>query len=72
MKKIIYTLFFAASTFAASAQIDRSKQPKAGPAPVIQFKNPETFTLPNGMTVLVVENHKLPRVSATLNIDIGR
>ncbi|MEO7523914.1 MAG: pitrilysin family protein, partial [Ferruginibacter sp.] len=71
MNKIIYTLFFAATTFAASAQIDRTKAPKAGPAPVIQFKNPEVFTLPNGMTILVVENHKLPRVSATLNIDMG-
>ncbi|MEO6670598.1 MAG: insulinase family protein [Ferruginibacter sp.] len=71
MKKIIYTLLFAASTLAGSAQVDRSKQPKPGPAPVIEFKNPEIFTLPNGMTILVVENHKLPRVSATLNIDMG-
>ncbi|MEO8771807.1 MAG: insulinase family protein [Ferruginibacter sp.] len=73
MNKILYTFLFTAVTFAASAQVtvDRSKQPKAGPAPVIEFKNPEIFTLPNGMTILVVENHKLPRVSATLNIDMG-
>ncbi len=72
MNKILYTLFFAAAGLTASAQtIDRTKAPKAGPAPVIEFKSPETFTLPNGMTVLVVENHKLPKVSATLSIDAG-
>lgn len=73
MKKLLYSILFAASAMSASAQmtVDRSKQPKPGPAPVIDLKNPETFTLPNGMTVLVVENHKLPRVSATLSIDMG-
>ncbi len=72
MNKILYTLFFSAAAFTATAQkVDRSKQPKPGPAPVIEFANPATFTLPNGMTVLVVENHKLPRVSATLSIDQG-
>lgn len=72
MNKILYTLFFAATAYTASAQtVDRSKPPKAGPAPVIEFKNPATFTLANGMTVLVVENHKLPKVSATLSIDAG-
>lgn len=73
MNKILYTLFFAASAFTGTAQIkiDRSVPPKPGPAPVIEFKNPATFTLPNGMTVLVVENHKLPKVSATFSIDAG-
>jgi len=52
-----------------SAQIDRTKQPKPGPAPKINLGKPETFTLKNGLKVLVVENHKLPRASATLSID---
>lgn len=52
-----------------SAQIDRTKQPKPGPAPKINLGSPEKFTLPNGLNVLVVENHKLPRVTATLTID---
>ena len=56
---------------AAQPTIDRSKPPKPGPAPTITIKDPVTFTLPNGMTVLVVENHKFPKVSATLNIDRG-
>lgn len=44
-------------------------QPKPGPSPVIKIKKPEAFTLPNGLKVMVVENHKLPRVSFSLNID---
>jgi predicted Zn-dependent peptidase len=52
-----------------SAQIDRSIQPKPGPSPKINLGKPETFELKNGLKVLVVENHKLPRVSATLTID---
>lgn len=51
------------------AQIDRSKQPEAGPAPKINLETPESFTLANGMKVLLVENHKLPRVNATLTLD---
>lgn len=53
----------------AQAQIDRSQPPKPGPAPKIDLKSPQEFTLPNGMKVLVVENHKLPRVSFNLTID---
>ena len=72
MNKILYTLFFAGIAFTGKAQtIDRSKAPKPGPAPAISFATPATFTLPNGLTVLVVENHKLPRVSATFTIDHG-
>jgi zinc protease len=52
-------------------KIDRSKKPNAGAAPVITFKDPQIFTLPNGMTVLVVENHKRPKVSASFFIDAG-
>jgi predicted Zn-dependent peptidase len=67
--KFIYliTLFFL--SFSVSAQIDRSVQPKPGPAPKINLGKPQVFELKNGLKVLVVENHKLPRVSATLTID---
>lgn len=51
------------------AQIDRSTQPEAGPAPEINLGTPQTFTLKNGLKVLLVENHKLPRVSMTLTMD---
>ncbi|MFD0863492.1 M16 family metallopeptidase [Sungkyunkwania multivorans] len=61
----VLSLFMAVSY----AQIDRSKQPKAGPAPEINLKDPQTFDLKNGLKVMVVENHKLPRVSIQLTID---
>ncbi len=44
-------------------------QPKPGPSPVINIKKPQSFKLPNGLQVLIVENHKLPKVSFSLNID---
>ncbi len=72
MKKIF---FIAAGAFllnVTQAQtIDRSKRPKAGPAPVITIADPVKYILPNGITVLVVENHTLPKVSASFIIDGG-
>ncbi|WP_158974624.1 pitrilysin family protein [Cellulophaga sp. L1A9] len=69
MKKVYITLVFALFAFASNAQIDRSVMPKAGPAPEINLKEPQHFELKNGLKVLVVENHKLPRVSIQLRID---
>jgi len=67
MKKSIIIVSSLFLTFIMQAQ-DRT-QPKSGPAPSINIKKPETFSLPNGLKVLVVENHKLPRVSFNLSID---
>ena len=50
------------------AVLDRSKAPVAGPAPKIQVGQYQSFDLPNGMKVFVVENHKIPTVSALLSI----
>lgn len=72
MKKIYIAsvaLLLSAAVFAQT--IDRSQKPKAGPAPVIKIADPAKFTLPNGMTVLVVENHKLPKVTASLSTNRG-
>lgn len=59
------------ATPATAGPIDRSKKPAAGPAPVIAIKDPVIFNLPNGITILVVENHKLPKVRASYFIDYG-
>ena len=67
MKKSIIVLSSLFLTIIMQAQ-DRT-QPKPGPAPKININKPETFSLPNGLKVLVVENHKLPRVSFSLTID---
>lgn len=65
---LIFTLVLSISSF---AQIDRSQQPKPGPAPAINLGKPQTFTLPNGLKVMVVEDRKLPRVSVNLTMDNG-
>ena len=69
--KIFSILFIFFLTLTSVAQIDRSKQPKPGPTPTINLGKPQTFELKNGLKVMVVENHKLPRVSATLTLDNG-
>ena len=69
MKKIILSLVIALTTVSLYAQIDRSTMPEAGPAPTINLEEPTRFELKNGLTVMVVENHKLPRVSIQLSID---
>ena len=73
MYKILFLFLGATLTINGFSQekIDRSKQPKAGPAPTITIKDPVIYNLPNGITILVVENHKLPKVNATLSIDRG-
>tara|TARA_B100001093_G_scaffold143563_1_gene136115 strand:- start:260 stop:2383 length:2124 start_codon:yes stop_codon:yes gene_type:complete len=67
-KKLIIglTIIFANSL---SAQLDRSIVPESGPTPEIFFGKPQTFILDNGLTVMVVENNKLPRASASLSFD---
>lgn len=55
----------------AQVKVDRSQKPAAGLAPTITLQDPVTFKLKNGITVMVVEDHKLPRVSASYFIDAG-
>ncbi len=69
MKKYFVLTLLSLLMTATYAQIDRSKQPKPGPAPEINLKEPQRFELNNGLKVLVVENHKLPSVRIQLNID---
>lgn len=69
MKKIIYLAIAFMFTVSIQAQIDRTQQPQPAPAPTINLGKPKTFELPNGLKVLVVENHKLPRVTFSLSLD---
>jgi zinc protease len=63
------TTLFAQAVVAQ--KLDRSQKPKPGPAPTITFADPVIYKMPNGITVLIVENHKLPKVTATYSIDAG-
>lgn len=72
MKKLFIIAAVSLLTQGISAQtINRTQKPKPGPAPVITIGDPVIYKLANGITVLVVENHKLPKVSATYSIDAG-
>lgn len=53
----------------AAAQVDRTTQPQAAPEPEINFGTPQEYQFSNGLTLMVVENHKLPQVSVSLRID---
>lgn len=52
------------------ADVDfRATAPEPSAAPEIRLEKPNTFQLDNGLTVLVVENHKLPTVNASIYFD---
>lgn len=71
MKKIIFSIVALSLFTAVHAQkLDRSIRPKAGPAPEIKLGDAETFTLPNGLKVFVVENHKMPVVTYSVQLDV--
>mgnify|MGYP006157184253 CR=1 FL=1 len=72
MKRITYLLFALTISIGIDAQIviDRTKAPEPGPAPKISIGKSEKFTLENGLKVIVVENHKLPKVSFQLTVDM--
>jgi len=69
LNKFIMILAAVMLVGSVNAQVDRTKAPAAGPAPKIQLGDYDSFTLKNGMKVLVVENHKLPKVSFSLSLN---
>ena len=71
MKKItlsIFTIMLAAVSLAQP--LDRSIRPMPGPAPEVKLGKTESFTLPNGLKVFVVENHKLPTIACNIQLDV--
>ena len=70
MKKLSYiAAAFLISGMLSAQKLDLNAMPKPGPTPTINIAKPKTFTLSNGLQVLVVENNKLPRVSVNLSMD---
>ena len=67
MKKSILIISSLFLTVLMQGQI--IPQPKPGVAPTVKIGKPVTFELKNGLKVMVVENHKLPRVSFSLTLD---
>ena len=70
MKKILFPLLFCLPLITMAQNIDRTKAPAPGKAPLIQVGSPVKYTLANGLQVFVVKNTKLPRVTASLALDL--
>ncbi|QCX54283.1 pitrilysin family protein [Elizabethkingia sp. JS20170427COW] len=69
-KQITYiAAAFLFSGLLSAQKIDINKMPTPGPTPTINISKPITFQLKNGLTVMVVENHKLPKVNISLSMD---
>lgn len=49
---------------------DKKEMPQPGPAPLVDYGQSTTFTLANGLKVIVVENHKLPSITCDLQFAI--
>jgi len=54
-----------------ASQKFRDNPPAAGPTPKVNLPVPVTFTLPNGLKVLVTERHKVPLISVALVANAG-
>ena len=66
MKKLLFLCIATCTNLILYGQLDRSVRPTGTAAPTINIKESEVFTLPNGITVILSENHKMPRVSFNL------
>jgi len=70
-KYLFLFLFVVFSFLKVNAQEEfRKTAPVAGPAPKIEIGNYTLSKLKNGLQIIVVENHKLPRVSFQLFVDV--
>ncbi len=66
--KILSVVLMLIFSIPAFGQLDRSVRPQPGPAPKIELGKYSKFVLDNGLTVVVVENHKLPVISFSLKL----
>jgi predicted Zn-dependent peptidase len=72
MNKLLYILIcvLGVSVSLSAQEGFRKTAPKGGPAPKIELGESTTFKLDNGLTVIVVENDRLPRVSFQLAVNV--
>ncbi len=61
----------ALASLSMNAQTDRSLPPAPGPPPEVHVGEHSTFTLSNGLRVIVVENTKLPLVGVQFHADMA-
>ncbi len=73
MRRIQYILLLAFVVLVQGLQAQddfRKSAPAAGAARPIELGQYQSVALKNGLTVIVVENHKLPRVSFQVTLDL--
>ncbi len=56
-------LVLSVASVVGAQDVDRSKRPETPPPPIFKFPKVTSNTLPNGLRLLVVEDHALPLVS---------
>ena len=66
--KSLYLLLILIVSQSLFAQIDRSKRPEPASAQKINIPASQVFTTSNGITVILSENHKIPKVSIELSL----
>jgi predicted Zn-dependent peptidase len=66
--KSLYLLVVLILTNSVFAQIDRSQRPAPAAAQKINIPASQVFTTSNGITVILSENHKIPKVSIELSL----
>jgi predicted Zn-dependent peptidase len=66
--KSLYLLLALILTTSVFAQLDRSQRPAPAAAQKINIPASQVFTTSNGITVILSENHKIPKVSIELSL----
>src|SRR5438552_11384688 len=66
----VVAVLLGATSLAAQA-VDRAKPPALPPPPALKLPAVQTTTLANGLTLAVVEMHKVPVVDVQLLVDAG-
>lgn len=66
--KSLYLLMALILTNSVFAQLDRSQRPAPAAAQKINIPASQVFTTANGITVILSENHKIPKVSIELSL----
>ena len=73
-RTLVTSALFSAAAFASiggAQTLDRSKVPTLGPPPKVSLPPIVTRELPNGLKLLIVEQHELPLVDFALVVGSG-
>ena len=71
MKRSAVLLTLAISSISGAQTLDRSKPPTLGPPPKVSLPPIVTRQLPNGLKLMIVEQHELPVADFVLVVGSG-